>query len=86
MEETVIGSGHIYQEYPAMTTLLRLTGRIGSNRHTSGNRGIQGAGGYHPKGYTIKQTMPAPSHFLAKILDDNIWKSIYSNRRSYVEI
>lgn len=80
MEETVIGSGHIYQEYPAMTTLLRLTGRIEATDIHPAIVEFKALRDITPKGYTIKQTMPAPSHFLAKILDDNIWKSIYSNQ------
>lgn len=78
LKETVIESGHIYQECPAMTTLLRLTGRIAADDMNPAKEEFKALRDITPEGHIIKQTMPAPSHLLAKMMDDNAWKSIYN--------
>ena len=54
-------------------------GKNRSNRHTSGNRGIQGVEGYHPKRLYNQVRQCLRRRISWQKFDDNIWKSIYSN-------
>lgn len=66
---TVIDSGRVYQEYPAMTELLRMTAKVRFNAN-------------HPILETFstgdeRTSIPSPACLLSLILTDDVWKSFY---------
>ncbi|MCM1332779.1 MAG: hypothetical protein NC248_09235 [Bacteroides sp.] len=71
LAKSIIDSGRIYQEYPAMTYMLRMTGKISFNNK-------------HPlltqtENNSIHENMqlPAPAYLLLLILTENEWKRHY---------
>lgn len=86
LDSVTITEGRVYQHYPAMTGLLRMTGRISWNPSHPVVREFQelysascSIADHGKSGFTVKQNIPAPSYMFARILEGCEWRRFYSS-------
>lgn len=72
LSQTVIDSGRIYQEYPAMTQMLRINSRISFNPNHPVLKGIA----KNEKPATL--AIPAPACLLSLLLNETGWHRYYT--------
>lgn len=80
IEKTVIEAGHVYQPYPVMTALLKLSGHInwpGQHAIIDSFKALKSAA--DTCGVIARATVPAPSTLLARVLSETEWAHEYAN-------
>lgn len=80
LEGTVINSGRVYQDYPVMTTLLRMTGKLAYNSvHPLCNEFVTVKAACDNYGIGSKVIIPAPSTFLSRLFYGTDWNGFYQS-------
>jgi len=76
LEKTEIASGRVYQKYPSMTEMLRVTGPISYGFNHPAAIEISEMLAVNPT-ITFKAEIPAPAWLLSLILEETKWQSYY---------
>lgn len=80
LEGAVINSGRVYQDYPVMMALLRMTGKLACNsEHPLCNEFVRVKAACDNYGIEAKVIIPAPSTFLSRLFAETDWGSFYGD-------
>ncbi|MCM1068088.1 MAG: hypothetical protein NC418_11005 [Muribaculaceae bacterium] len=79
LERVVIESGRVYQPYPSMTDLLRMTGPVSFDPAHHALGVYSNLRRVCPAGSLVKRTIPAPARLLAVLLQDDSRRAFYGS-------